>query len=590
MAAVVSGGAGSASGLQLQQPGHWVASPELNSVSFVNGSSKSIDAQVPVPGLEPGSQVVQGDTSGYVIGPSRVIEFGKSNLAVQHTIAVPTGERSIGIETPGGPYLVFREAGEVMRLGSSPQMISAGGALGDPVATPDGTLWLHRTDAGVLCELPKDAAQITCPGLLPSGHSGALTVVGASAAFVDTTSNVIQPVTTDGLGKAERLNVDPSPDARVSPAAADGRVAILEPNSSRMYFVDAADLSGATPARPPVTVDLPQSVYSNPTASESSVVLLDLTHNTVLTYGPDGVQRQATPIPPETGQPELARGEDNRVYVDGGEGKHVLVVDSGGAVSQVPVEGAKPPVAPPVAPPPASPPSGNRVPSPPDIRADGGPAKKPDKPKPPVTPVVPVTTVQKAIPASPPGIAGNVSAQLQGANASVSWSAAADNGAAVSSYRVSWSPSSGAGAGSTSSPGSARSATITGLRAGIRYAITVVAVNSAGSGAPASTSVQRPAAPTRSISLSRGGPTTGKDCPAPDCAWMHVVLHGFAPNTKFDVDPHSSDPNYTNPGSGQRTDANGTVDFEAFYFAQVGNQAWVTADGVKSNVITWQAG
>src|SRR3712207_5992462 len=78
----VSGGASPLPGLELSQAGHWIASPALNLVLFVNGSAKSVDAQVPVAGLEPGSQVVQGPTSVYVIGKSAIVEFGKSDLAV----------------------------------------------------------------------------------------------------------------------------------------------------------------------------------------------------------------------------------------------------------------------------------------------------------------------------------------------------------------------------------------------------------------------------------------------------------------------------------------------------------------------------
>src|SRR5439155_11838652 len=89
----------------------------------------------------------------------------------------------------------------------------------------------------------------------------------------------------------------------------------------------------------PVTVSLADGAYTGPTTSGESVVLLDETRNMLLTYGSDGQRRAETTIPGEMKQPRLSRGEDARVYVDGSEGRQVLVVDHDGAVDQVPVVG-----------------------------------------------------------------------------------------------------------------------------------------------------------------------------------------------------------------------------------------------------------
>ena len=70
--AVATGAVKPVPGLELMQAGHWVANPGLGLVFFVNGANQSVDAQAAVPGLEPGSDVVQGDTSAYVIGQQRI--------------------------------------------------------------------------------------------------------------------------------------------------------------------------------------------------------------------------------------------------------------------------------------------------------------------------------------------------------------------------------------------------------------------------------------------------------------------------------------------------------------------------------------
>ncbi|WP_410666501.1 fibronectin type III domain-containing protein [Amycolatopsis sp. cmx-4-68] len=587
----VSGGASPLRGLELSQAGHWIASPALDLVLYVNGSAKSVDAQVPVAGLEPGSQVVQGPTSGYVIGKSAIVEFGKSDLSVDRTLPAPSGERPALVEASGGPYLVYREAGRVVRLGSGFTTLPAGGPLGSPVATPDGTLWVNRLDSGALCRLAKDSDTVACPDNLGAGHTGALSIAGDRAVFVDTTTDTIRPVSGDAPGAPVAIGTDLSPAAQIAPADADGRIAVLEPDKRQLYLLDAGALdAGRAPAQP-VEVTLSDGVYSNPTASASSVVLLDLTRHNVLTYGPDGHPRQTTAIPPESGTPQLVRGDDKRVYVDGGEGKHVLVVDPDGKVSQVPVAAEKAPVPATSPPPPTQQPPTQQPPvqqppkAKPDVRADG-----PKQPPPPVRKTDPPVT-QKAIPPSPPGIPAQLVARLQGSDAQVSWGAAADNRAAVTAYHVSWKPSSGAGAGSAELAGTARRTVIRGLRAGITYTVTVVAENSAGRGTPATAKVTGPATPKPTITVTRGKTGTYEpdpaECSAPDCAKMHVVVRGFAPNTEYHFTPHCGC-TYSNEGRSFTTDANGAVTFEAFDFGAVGKQAWVTADnGVSSPKYTW---
>ncbi|ONF72201.1 fibronectin type III domain-containing protein [Amycolatopsis keratiniphila] len=581
--AVATGAVKPVPGLGLTQAGHWVASPALGLVFLVNGANRSVDAQAAVPDLEPGSDVVQGDTSAYVIGQRRIVEFGKSDLTVSRSVDQPvTGERPFLLETAGGPYLVFREAGRVVRLGDAFTSIDTGGSLGDPVATSDGTVWLQRTGDGKLCRLAKGTDTVGCTVQAARGHTGALTVVGDTPAFVDTTASTLQTVTDTGLGKPLALNASFSAGAQIASADAAGRIAILEPGLRKLYFVDASGLSAGRAPGPPKTIDLSDGQYSRPTASSSAVVLLDLTRNTVVTYSPDGLPRHSMPIPPENGSPKLSRGEDKRVYIEGAQGNHVLVVDPEGTVAQVAVTADKPPVPQPTTVPPTS------TTQLPPQRGNGG-VRPPSqsRPKPP-----PPATSPKALAASPPGLPSGLRATLAGTTANVTWGAAAPNGAAVTGYRVSWTPSSGAGAGSAALDGAARSTSIPNLRDGVTYTITVAAENRAGRGAPATARVSPPAGPRPTITISRGKTGTyNETCEAPKCAKIRVVMKGFQPGTRVKVRPWSSDPDYSNEGRGCDIPASGNLTFEAFDFGQVGNQVWVVTDtGVKSNVITWQSG
>ncbi|MEU0510895.1 fibronectin type III domain-containing protein [Amycolatopsis sp. NPDC006125] len=604
-------------GLNVAPGGHWVAFPGLDRVFHINGSARTVDASAEVPGLEPGSQVVQGETSGYVVGRSRIHEFGKSDLSVERSFVPPTGEVPVAIETPGGPYLVYREAGRVVRLGDGAVTIPAGGVLGDPVATPDGTVWLHRLDSGVLCRLPRDAEQVSCPVAAPAGHTGGLTVVGRDAAFVDTTSDVLRPVTGDGFGEPVPARMDLPPGARIAPADADGRVAVLDPATRRLHLVDAAGLDGRRAPATPISLALADGDYAGPTVSGSSVVLLDLTRSTVLTYSSQGDPKRTMPVPPEAGEPRLARGEDARVYVDGAEGRHVLVVDHDGAVNQVPVVGTQRPDEPgaPAAPPPESPvsqpqngpvqngpaqngpvQSGPAQNGPPPGGGQNRPPSGGDGGRPPGQTQSPPSSSRAVpppspppVPASPPGLPPGLRATVQGENVQLTWGAAPPNGAAVTAYQISWRPGSGAG-GAMTRPGSARSATLSGLQQGVTYTVTVVAENSAGRGAPATVQTLVPVQRTPQITIRRGEDTTYDGCEAPDCAYMHVEMTGFDPNTRYEVEVFSDNPGYSNPGRGVRTDAEGNEVFEAFPYESVGYTVWVEVNGVRSNYYVWPGG
>jgi hypothetical protein len=98
------------------------------------------------------------------------------------------------------------------------------------------------------------------------------------------------------------------------------------------------------------------------------------------------------------------------------------------------------------------------------------------------------------------------------------------------------------------------------------------------------------------VTVTRGTPTEDYCGEYDACAWMAVTLDGLAPNTTYTLMPHSSDPEYDNPGAGVRTDENGDYFTERFAYAGVGHTVWVTAtseaDGtvVRSDNYVWEAG
>lgn len=495
-------------GMRVVPGGHWVYNSVLQAAFHLDGGTSAIDAQAGVPG-DQGSQVVQGDTSGYVVGDQRITRFGKSDLSAGPAVRPPSDEIPVGVETAGGPYLVYRQAGQIVRLGDPSATMSAGGPVADPVATADGTLWLFRTGSGLLCKLDRGADRVSsCPVVLPPGHTGTLTLVGDQPHFVDTTDGTVRSVGGGGLGDAVPMDLPKAKDLRAAANDVSGRVPLLDPQSNRLYLVDPAPKPGK-----PVTVPLPAGQYDGPVAGGSVVALVDRTSGTLLTFDATGKQSDAKPIPPDSGTSRLTRGEDARVYVDGGQGTHVLVVGKDGKVTDVPV--VPPPSGKPDQPAPnqPAPPQPNVLP-PGEQRGPGTGQPAPDrnagnqgnhdprtqnqKPPPKRNPEPPPSP--PAVPASPPGAPPGVSATGGSGSATVSWGAAASNRAAVTSYQISWP------GGSKTVGGGARETTISGLGNGTRYTFTVVAVNKAGSGPGASASATpAAAADAPSLTVTRSG-------------------------------------------------------------------------------------
>jgi hypothetical protein len=497
--AAVTGAANPVSAVQFLLPGHWVYNASLQSVFHVDGSSGAVDAQARVPGGSPGDQVFQGDASGYVVGDSRITEFGKSSLEVEESTTPPSKEPPVGVETAGGPYLVYRQAGKVVRLGEKHTILSLGGPVGTPVATRDGTLWLPRTKAGLLCRLPKDAKQVSCPVLLPKGHDGALSTVSDRLVFVDTTKDTVHVVEKDGLGEPHDLGVDARNDARLASTDVGGRLAILD--GRRMHLVDARLGTAGIERTEPVSVDLDDGEYDGPVSTGTVVAVVNRTTSTLVTYDSEGTKKQTKEIHAENGDPRLTRGEDDRIYVDGAQGEHVLVVDKDGGLTDVPIKdeagedrpapptGGKDPEAPVVTPPKTNPGT-----TPPKTEQPRPPAVQPDPPVERPQPPVVEPEQPPAVPPSPPGAPTVVNATAGNATATVSWSPAPDNRSAITSYQITWA------GGQTTVPGDARTSVINGLTNGTAYVFTVTAINGVGAGPGAASNPVTPVAPARPAS------------------------------------------------------------------------------------------
>ncbi|MEV1118067.1 fibronectin type III domain-containing protein [Actinosynnema sp. NPDC049800] len=563
------GGASGVPELEFLKPGHWVLNSALGKVFHVDGSTKQVNAEVAVPGADRGSLVVQSDTSGYVVGRGKYTEFGKSTLRVEGTTAAPTDDEvPVALEVAGGPYLVYREAGKVVRLGTDhAEPISTNEPLGNPVATPDGTVWLHYTQSGRLCRLSPGTTAPSCPATVAEGHTGGLSVVADKPVFVDTTSDTMH--LAEDMSRMRPLGADVPDDAKIGPGDVAGRVPVLDPRG-KLHLVDSADVVGDRPPAETVVVQLEPGDYTAPLTTGTTVAVLDQRNGTLHTYDSTGGKHQKTPVPAERGTPRLTKGDDTRVYVESGEGKHVLIVDPEGKVTPVPVNGTQLSASRGQSPTETTTqttdqPVGTQPQAP--LPTSQQPTRRQTPPPPPV------------VPASPPGAPSGLTATAGNGTASLAWGAAPDNGAPVTAYHVSWN------GGAQTVGGGTRAFTANGLANGTAYTFTVTAQNSAGRGPGSQASATPFQVPT--ITISRGA-DSNDGCEPPDCSLIHIEMRGFAPNTDYDIIPYSTKWGQFNTGHGTRTDAQGNKTTSRFAFSGVGQEVWVVAGGVTSNRLYWE--
>ncbi|MDU0294905.1 fibronectin type III domain-containing protein, partial [Saccharothrix longispora] len=339
---VIAGGA-SQPALQFQQVGHWFYNVAQKALLHVDGGTKQVDAKVGGVDASAGSTALAGDREVFLVSGKQVVVFGKSTLRVDSKVDVDLEEEPVGLEVVGGPYLVYREGGTIVRLGRALKRIDAGGPLADPVATSDGTVWVQRTTARSLCRLARDAGAVDCPAEVPEGHIGALSVVDDHAVFVDTTAGAAHLLSADGMSDPVRLDVPLPDDARVAAHGVRGRLPVLDPKRNTLLLADVSGLGTKKSVAPVLPVALEAGEYSAPVSSQDAVILLDLTRKRLLTFGPDGQRKADTPLRAESAR--ITRGEDGRVYVDDPTGEHLFVVDGGGRVTPVDVAAESAPTA-----------------------------------------------------------------------------------------------------------------------------------------------------------------------------------------------------------------------------------------------------
>lgn len=438
--------------MEFKQAGHWVYNKTAGSVFHIDGATKQVDSKVDLPDADPNSLVtLQGASNGFTVGRDEITVFNKSTLTVDTTIPADIDENPVGIEVVGGPYLVYRQAGTIVRLGVSPVVIQAGGPLADPVRTEEGALWVQRIDSGALCRVERDSTVLVCPTTAPAGHQGSLTVVDDRASFVDATDDVLLGIDEDRLAPPVRLDVDLPVDGKVADAETGGRLAVIDPVRNELLLLDAVR-TGAPAAS--TRVSLGQGKFGSPVAAKDAIAVVNEAENTLLTYDLTGKQQRKVQI--AKGRISVVRGEDGRVYIDDGTGERTQVVDRGGAVSEVSTGQPDVPTAPP---PPLAP------------------------PPPPAAPPAPPRSSQPPPAPALPGAPAGVQAQAGDARATVSWGAANANRSPIRLYHVSWVSIAGGGAnGATTVPGNQLTTVLNGLRNGATYRITVAAENGVGRG------------------------------------------------------------------------------------------------------------
>ncbi|GAB3452548.1 fibronectin type III domain-containing protein [Actinophytocola sediminis] len=489
VAAIVVGVTQPLSAAQFANTGHWVYNSLKGIVFHVDGATANIDAQLPLD-ADQGSQVLQSDTSGFVVGQNRITEFDKASLEEEQSIAPPAKETPLGIEVVGGPYAVYRESGHIVRLGDPAASIPTDGPIGDPVVTEDGTLWFHRVGRNQICTVELDGVTLAgCPVSAQPDHPGAMTIVGERPAFLDLFTRTLHTIDGDTLDQGVELGVPLSPNARPAARDTDGRLAILDqgPAQSSLVLVDLRT-SPATSK----TVTLRSGDFDGPVSTGEVIALVDRQQGTVLTFDTDGEKKDEKPLKDKDGEPRLSQGEDERIYVEDADGSQVLVVDEDGDVTDVDVVG-KPATPKPDAKPEGTPERGPGVPDEtdaPDEDARGPAGPPPVNPRPPDEETVTPPPLPPSRPGAPPG----VTARPGQGSATVTWGAAADNRAPITGYVVSWRGSNGQ-TGSVTVGGGVRSAPVPGLTDGVRYVISVAATNRMGAGPAAAAAPVTPTTP-----------------------------------------------------------------------------------------------
>ena len=321
-AAVVATGSGPPS-VSFREPGHWVYNRIERAAFHVDAGTRRVDARVDVPSSAGDPlAVLQGHRQGFVVAREAVSPFARAALTVG--APAPTGhdEVPVGVEVVGGPYLVYPQAGTIVRLGEPPTSVEVGGPVGTPVHTADGTVWVHRPDTGEVCALRSGAVTLDCAASTAPSAVGALTVAGGRPAWLDSTAGTL----TIDAGAPVAIGTDLTGPVLVGQADGPGRLPVLVPGRGALVL---ADPRGSTP----VVVDLGPGRYAVPAAVGSVVAVLDLDRGRLRTFDATGAPLRTVDLAPGATGP--IRGEDGRLYVDDPQGTATTVVEPDGSATTV---------------------------------------------------------------------------------------------------------------------------------------------------------------------------------------------------------------------------------------------------------------
>lgn len=323
-------------GVAFAQAGHWVFNRSENAVVHVDSGTRAVDARVTVPEADDDPAfAVQGATQGFLVGRRNITVFGKSSLTVETTLPSGQTELPVGIETVGGPYLVYQHTGTIVRLGVPPMTIPVGGPVSRPVYTDDGTLWVQRTDDGQICSLSAGATSIDCAVSVQAGTPGALSIAQAAAGFVSLADDAVQIVGSRDKASPVGLGVDLPGETLIADRDSENRLPVVMPNPARLVLADDSGVLMGKAGGAPITVELGQGSFSGPVAADGVVALIDLTRHRLLTFAMDGRPLGAVDLPPGDDSASIMRGGDGRLYVDDSNGSKTHVVAKDGTIASI---------------------------------------------------------------------------------------------------------------------------------------------------------------------------------------------------------------------------------------------------------------
>jgi hypothetical protein len=237
---MIVGGASSPA-VAFQQTGHWVFNRSESPVVHVDSGTRQVDARVLVPGAGADPMFgLQGERQGFLVGRKSITVFGKSTLTVDSTIPTGQSEMPVGIEVVGGPYLVYQQAGAIVRPGVSPLTIPIGGRVGRPVYTDGGTVWMHRVDNGALCALRRGADTLDYSLQTAAGAPGALAVASSDPAFLDTAQDALQTIETAALLAPVAIGTDLPETALIGDRDTQGRLPAVVTAPNRLVLADTS--------------------------------------------------------------------------------------------------------------------------------------------------------------------------------------------------------------------------------------------------------------------------------------------------------------------------------------------------------------